>query len=58
MLEAPDEFFNDEDGSCFEAGDMVDSKEETNGHTLDSNNYDYHRCCFHNREAMKAHVIG
>ena len=38
MLEVPSEFFNDEDKSFMEAGDMDDSKEETNGHTLDANN--------------------
>ena len=38
MLEVPDEFFNDEDRSCLEAGDMDDSKDETDGHTLESNN--------------------
>jgi hypothetical protein len=44
MLEVPDEFFNGEDGSCLEAGDMDDSKEETDGHTLESNNNnEFHR---------------
>ena len=47
MLEVPDEIFNGEDGSCLEAGDMDDSKEETDGHTLESNNdYVCHRCSF------------
>ena len=48
MLEVPDEFFNGEDGSCLEAGDMGDSKEETDGHTLESNNNNnefHRRCC-------------
>ena len=45
MLEIPDEFFNDEDRSCLETGDMDGSKEETDGHTLESNNdSDRHRC--------------
>ena len=46
MLEAPDEFFNDEDRSCLEDGDMDDSKEETDGRNLESNNdFVCHRCC-------------
>jgi hypothetical protein len=48
MLKVPDEFFNDENRSCLEAGDMGDSKEETDGHTLESNiDHDRHRCFFH-----------
>ena len=34
MLKVPHKFFNDEDGSCLETGDMDDSKEETDCHTL------------------------
>jgi hypothetical protein len=47
MLEVPDEFVNDEDGICLKTGDFDDSsKEETDYHTLESNNgYDRHRCC-------------
>ena len=46
MLKDPIEFFNGEDGSCLEAGDMDDSKEETDGHSLESNNdFVCHRCC-------------
>ena len=50
MLEVPSKFFNDEDKSFMEAGDMDDSKEETDGHTLASNtDNDRRRCCSQDR---------
>ena len=57
MLEVPSEFFNDEDKSFMEAGDMDDSKVETVGHTLASNtDNDRRRCHFPRQSKLWKHV--